>query len=267
MNRRVAGFTVMEVLVAASLMTLLVGVVLGIATGVLGAWNRSTDRLSRTGAARLALDALAQDLRALHAPEFGQDATQDLAWMRLSATAASDELRFFAWMTEGAADGAGDVAAVAYWVEARDHVQSGFASTNLYRAVQAPEETFVAFLAEVGGLDPQRWPAPRHYLGAQNAAAFNAALLLTDVVDLQVDVLVANAAGEAVRLQVADDPLDFPLTPAVDGTPFPAARPRGFVLTLRYHSHQTSARLRAGQLRAEEAAAWAQSVSQTVWLP
>jgi len=59
------GFTIIELLVAASITVILAGLLITVTTGVLTAWNRTTGRLSTHNQAKLALDQIANDLQSL----------------------------------------------------------------------------------------------------------------------------------------------------------------------------------------------------------
>jgi type II secretory pathway pseudopilin PulG len=59
-----AGFTLVELLLAATLTALLAALVLATVAGVMSHWNRTEGRLSAAADARLGLDQLAQDLQA-----------------------------------------------------------------------------------------------------------------------------------------------------------------------------------------------------------
>ena len=63
-QRSVRAFTLIEILVASSVMVVLVGIVAYITGSVMNSWNRSSGKLSSNAEARLALDLLTQDLEA-----------------------------------------------------------------------------------------------------------------------------------------------------------------------------------------------------------
>jgi type II secretory pathway pseudopilin PulG len=59
------GFTIIELLVAATVTIVLAGLLVSITTGVLSTWNRTTGRLSTHNQAKIALDQIANDLQSL----------------------------------------------------------------------------------------------------------------------------------------------------------------------------------------------------------
>lgn len=64
-SRPPRGFTLIEVLTATGIMTVVILVVLSLTTNVLNIWNRSTGKLSANYEARVALDILARDLESM----------------------------------------------------------------------------------------------------------------------------------------------------------------------------------------------------------
>lgn len=59
------AFTIIELLVAASITVVLAALLIQITTGVLGTWNRTTGRLTTHNQAKIALDQIATDLQSL----------------------------------------------------------------------------------------------------------------------------------------------------------------------------------------------------------
>ncbi len=62
-GRRPGGFTLLELLVAASITVILAGLVLSVVSAALANWNRTAGRLGAAAQARVALDQLTQDLQ------------------------------------------------------------------------------------------------------------------------------------------------------------------------------------------------------------
>ena len=58
----VAGFTLIELIVATAITVLLAGLLIAITSGILSSWNRSRGRLTTSNQAKLALDILTTDL-------------------------------------------------------------------------------------------------------------------------------------------------------------------------------------------------------------
>ncbi len=65
MGRHPAGFTLLELLVAASITVILAGLVLAAVSAALAHWNRTAGRLGAAAQARVALDQLTQDLQGI----------------------------------------------------------------------------------------------------------------------------------------------------------------------------------------------------------
>lgn len=63
-SRAKSGFTIIELLVATAVTTVLVGMMIMMTSGVLTAWNRTSGTLSANNQAQLILDQVAQDLQA-----------------------------------------------------------------------------------------------------------------------------------------------------------------------------------------------------------
>jgi type II secretory pathway pseudopilin PulG len=61
-SRSKRAFTLIEIMVATTVMIIMVGLVIQITSQVLDAWNRSSDKLSANAEARITLDLLASDL-------------------------------------------------------------------------------------------------------------------------------------------------------------------------------------------------------------
>lgn len=64
-NSQARGFTLIEVLAATAIMSLVILVVLSLTTNVLSVWNKSTGKLDSNYEARVALDLMANDLETL----------------------------------------------------------------------------------------------------------------------------------------------------------------------------------------------------------
>ena len=92
------GFTLLELLLAATLTALLAALVLATMAGVMSHWNRTAGRLSAAAAAQLGLDQLAQDLQAA---VFRADGNVWLAASVLPDTSLSGQWRVAAVAAQG----------------------------------------------------------------------------------------------------------------------------------------------------------------------
>ena len=143
------GFTLVEILVASTVMVILVGIVASIAGRVMDSWNRSSGKLSANAEARLALDLIAMDLETLVLRNNGQQ------WLRVEETEPSDiggpyssdsvNLKLFApAMDRQSSDG---VCAIAYKLAYQPSYTGGPSTYALYRMVVSPQVTLENYLS------------------------------------------------------------------------------------------------------------------------
>ncbi len=145
------AFTLVEILAATAIMTIIVASVMGIVTDVMGAWNRASSKLTATSEARMALDVIAQDLQGAM---FDKSGTQ---WLKIQVAnegpgrSNNTALMFFTVPVDRdrkKSDGTeipGDVCAVSYRLAYQNPFRGGSAGQRvfgLYRAVVSPEQTF-----------------------------------------------------------------------------------------------------------------------------
>ena len=98
MKNSAVGFTLLELLLAATLTALLAALVLATAAGAMNHWNRTAGRLGAASEARLGLDQLAQDLQAA---VFRADGHVWLAATVLPDTSLSGQWRVAAAAAQG----------------------------------------------------------------------------------------------------------------------------------------------------------------------
>jgi prepilin-type N-terminal cleavage/methylation domain-containing protein len=167
------GFTLMELMVAMAITTIIVTVLVSITSIALDTWNRSRAELRASRQAKSMLDSMARDFESL-VTRRGNDSqwlsakasTGTIGDSRLESTSAS-ELIFFSAVTDryaGEVSGpdnisgnsddpaGGDVSCIAYALEYKDPVDDG-ASSNfetfvLNRLVVDPDVTFEKLLGK-----------------------------------------------------------------------------------------------------------------------
>ncbi len=149
------GFTLIEILIASSIMVVLLGLVLAVATQALETWRRTSESLEMEVSARLALDILTGDLETAFIPELEGE------WVRAEpeqmAMPAQIPLQASSWLTflspvrdriRTGLDGQteyGDVCAVSYRVYYQNAIFGGpeNAVLGLYRSVMSPSRTYL----------------------------------------------------------------------------------------------------------------------------
>ncbi len=148
---KTAGFTLVEILVASSIMVVMTGMILGIAANVIGVWERTAGGLSTSNQAQLAMDLMGSDLEGAFLHEDGR------TWLQVDweagmgaeslQSAGSAHLMFFSSGDVDGRDGETDsLCAVSYRVGFRDPFQNAAQGDHrrygLYRAVIDPRNTF-----------------------------------------------------------------------------------------------------------------------------
>ncbi|MCC5807562.1 MAG: hypothetical protein JJU00_14660 [Opitutales bacterium] len=132
-----AGFTLLELVVAAALMAGLLILIFQIVGAVLNPWTRETDRVSAALQADAALDALAADVQSA-AGGAGR-----------GVLVIPDDLASGAPLRILRREAGGDLSVAAYWLDTWT-TGAGDAVPSLFSAVLPPEETWTALLADSG---------------------------------------------------------------------------------------------------------------------
>lgn len=102
-RRRAAGFTLLELLVAAAISLVMAGLMLAIVHRTLGLWERQRGSVDTAGQARLVLDYLERDLQgALHRADNGR-------WLAVDVVEATSALERHAWLVGARTKPAGPV--------------------------------------------------------------------------------------------------------------------------------------------------------------
>ncbi len=179
------AFTLIEVLVASSVMVILVGIVAYIAGSVMDSWNRSSGKLSANAEARLVLDVVARDLETAVLRNNG------MQWLRIEGpaglaadapydTSGSVVLKLFTPVLDRQGDDG--LCAVAYKLEYKSTYTGGPLTYALYRRVVNSEDTLTDYLSS-GYEDPTDGATVQGSLGGDGigAADWSAATITNDV--------------------------------------------------------------------------------------
>jgi len=156
------GFTLIEIMVATTIMVILVGLVIQITSEVLSVWNRSSGRLSANAQARIAMELITQDLESAVFRKNG------MQWLRAEdetingpagSTVATVSLKLFSPALDRE-EGPGELCGIAYKLEYANPIDGslGAGTTDnrlfiLYRLVVSPESTFEDLLGEPNQLE------------------------------------------------------------------------------------------------------------------
>ncbi|WP_309397949.1 PulJ/GspJ family protein [Cerasicoccus maritimus] len=163
-DTKAKGFTLIEILAATGIMTIIILIVLSLTTNVLTVWNRSTGQLTANYEARVALDIMATDLETMVLRN------RDFCWLDViydepststqiesfdGALPEMPEIYFMARVedrpreTSGGLPIYGDICTVGYALKYQDPVTGGTASSSstfpmfgLYRLLIDSEHTF-----------------------------------------------------------------------------------------------------------------------------
>lgn len=155
------GFTLMELMVAMAITTIIVTVLVSITSIALDTWNRSRSELRASRQAKAMIDTMARDFESLVIRRDNTNewlsAVTDAPVGKLESTNAS-KLIFFTAATDRysgeigkAEDLGGDVSCVAYGLEYKDPIGStgsGFETFVLNRLLVNPDETFNKLLGK-----------------------------------------------------------------------------------------------------------------------
>ncbi|MDH4443820.1 MAG: prepilin-type N-terminal cleavage/methylation domain-containing protein, partial [Akkermansiaceae bacterium] len=160
---RRAGFTLMELMVAMAITSIIVTVLVSVTSVALETWNRSRAELRASHMGKMAIDYIARDLEAfvvrsgnnndwcqatldpeLSTPGIGDELKSSNASRLIFFTGATD--RYDGNAGDPSLDKGGDVSCVAYLMKFRDPVNSnsmkGFKTYVLNRKIVDPNKTF-----------------------------------------------------------------------------------------------------------------------------
>lgn len=186
-----AGFTLLELLVAATVSILLITLLLSAVQGISSNYLRTQGSITRQGNSGFALDQLVQDLESLVVPHFAGaealhlvpetvvDATNS-AWLTLLATTTDDDT---AATSTNYFNGA--TRAVSYRLTRQNLIDGGgtVPSYALYRSVASSLDTFTNAITQADaqtGYWASLHPTKIDYLLSENVVAFSVRFLKAD---------------------------------------------------------------------------------------
>jgi prepilin-type N-terminal cleavage/methylation domain-containing protein len=167
------GFTLMELMVAMAITTIIVTVLVSITSIALDTWNRSRAELRASRQAKSMIDIMAKDFESLvvrkgnnsewlsavsDPADLGEKMKSTNATKLVFFTAATD--RYDGKIGDPAADLGGDVSCVAYQLEYKDPIDntptSKFKSFVLSRLLVNPDKTFTDLLGKTDSTVPAK---------------------------------------------------------------------------------------------------------------
>jgi prepilin-type N-terminal cleavage/methylation domain-containing protein len=177
---RFPGFTLMELMVAMAITTIIVTVLVSITSIALDTWNRSRSELRASHMGKMAVDSLSRDLEAMVVrsgnnndwcsaiidPEISSlgTAIQSTNASRLIFFTAPTD-RYNGSVGDPALDKGGDVSCAAYLLKFRDPVNSKSTSSKfktyvLNRMLLNPDKSFTQLLGATNTADSSKWLDP-----------------------------------------------------------------------------------------------------------
>jgi prepilin-type N-terminal cleavage/methylation domain-containing protein len=203
-----SAFTLIEVLVASSIMAVLVTIVLSITTRVLDTWSLSSAILTKSSDASIALNYLAQDLESAL---FRNDRNVWLIADKEKKT-GTIWLRFFTHALDRDT-GTADVNAVSYQLLYINPIKPSSNKNKiygLYRTVKDGEITFNHFL---GQLDQQR---RSDFMKKTNFNAVSSSFLSGNVVGINITFGCKKSNGNVINTKKSYSHIQFPLKTATE---------------------------------------------------
>lgn len=192
-----SAFSLIELLVAATVSMLLVGLLLVATHGISSNYTRTQSNITRQGDAAFALDQLVQDLEGYVVPNFPQgealkispesvgDATNSI-WLTLLSTATDADNSNI----NGTINFTGATRAISYRLARQDTIDASSSDAGqpyaLYRSISSAKHTFDNVSSNTTNMQTQYWPsAPSAPTAignfvAENVVAFAVRFLYTD---------------------------------------------------------------------------------------
>ena len=201
MRNRVKAFTLIEVLVAAAITVIMVGLVIQITAEVLKVWNQSTGKLSANAEARIAMEILTNDL------ETAVFLKNDQQWLRVESETSVDSagqtvaLKLFAPALDRP-EGPGDLCGISYRLAYAPAYTGASRDTYvLFRNLADPQRTFDELLGE-GPNSPQSELNSGFW--QSNSTVVPANYLAGNIVDFKVYIYGINEdTGEEIVLNAS----------------------------------------------------------------
>jgi prepilin-type N-terminal cleavage/methylation domain-containing protein len=158
------GFTILELMVAMAITTIIVTVLVGVTSVALDTWSRSRAEVRASRQAKSMVDTMAHDLEALVSRRgnssewlYAKTSDQSVGPNSMKSSNAID-LIFFTAATDrydgqinGTADKGGDVSCVSYSLDYQDPVEgkdTGYSTFALYRLLVNPDDTYANILGK-----------------------------------------------------------------------------------------------------------------------
>lgn len=207
-----SAFSLLELIVATSIFTLLVALVLYLASGILNSWNRATGGLSADMRARICLEYLARDLEGAY---FENNREVWLIAERMTEQEGFDEtvwLRFFTTAPDRTEGEPGGLNAISYQLAYTNPADPSSVSgkvSGLYRTKIDAKRTFQEYL---GNLQEKE---RSDFLDISSREIVSSSFLAASIVTFQATFWTREATGdngEAVNLPLnSSDETAFPL--------------------------------------------------------
>ncbi|WP_233246106.1 PilW family protein [Coraliomargarita sinensis] len=205
--RRRSAFTLIEIMVAAVITVIMIGLVVQITSEVLKIWNRSVGKLSANAEARIAMELLTSDLETALLVNNGQQ------WMRVEAentvgnptVGQTVGLKLFAPALDRP-DEPGNICAIAYRL-AYAPAYTG-AKTNsfvLFRSLEGPRDTFDDLLGPAGDGRQLELVGDSAPFWADGSIIASDNYLAGNIVDFKIYVYGEDDAGEEIILNDIDE--------------------------------------------------------------
>lgn len=198
------AFTLIEIMVAAVITIIMIGLVIQITSEVLKIWNRSAGKLSANAEARIAMELLTSDLETALFVNNGQQ------WLRVETETAVGNpivgqtvgLKLFAPALDRR-DEPGNICGIAYrlaYAPAYNNAQNS--SFVLFRDLENPGPTFENLLGS-GDSGPQQSLTGDFWAEAETLNPDN--YLAGNIVDFKIYIYGEDESGEEIVLNDTDD--------------------------------------------------------------
>lgn len=209
-NRRRSAFTLIEIMVAAVITIVMVGLVIQITSEVLKIWNRSAGKLSANAEARIAMELLTTDLETAFLVNNGQQ------WMRVEAeddigspiVGQTVGLKLFA-PAQDRPNEPGNICGISYRL-AYAPPYAGAKTSNysfvLFRDLEDPGSTFNTLLGS-GDTSPQQELTDGFWGETETLESNN--YLAGNIVDFKIYIYGKDDSGDEIVLNDPDDDGDI----------------------------------------------------------
>lgn len=235
-----SAFTLIEILIATSILAAIVAVILWLTTNMLNLWERSSSSISSGSEARIAMDLLSTDLSSI---SFKED---DFQW--ISFQPITDELGpliednrayqllFFSTPvdkpteTPNGQPAEGDLCAIQYRLAYKNpfNNQSGTLIYGLYRTVVDPSSTF----EDAIGTDELATVWTSEFYGRKGDGKHPEEFLIGNVIEFFVEVVFEESINGVTRIEKSSLSEGYTFGPFNSNNPSSVAAPRSIQVTL-----------------------------------